>query len=129
MITSGEPSLAPHKIEMIHSLVRETQMQDRELLLLYQCKKYNPVFLKALENLYRFCENPKKCALTITTDQFHEPYSREATEQYRASAFYNPINVKGEILKTAAINRGSAKENGIGFFNRDVPDTNSIYKA
>lgn len=119
-ITGGEPSLGSAALkELVYSL-KKHDCKIGAFFCSTNAQAYAPEFADTLTELYRYCEHPASCMLTISLDQFHSAPDPLALQEYRKLPFYNPINEKGRILKSAVLDEGRASDNGIGAFSLPV---------
>ena len=126
-LTGGEPSLAPRVIMEILYRARRWGCSIGSFFCATNAKTDSPQFAHALTRLYEFCTAPKRCTLTVTTDQFHEAADPEAMNRYCNLLFYRPVYEYGQIPAYSILEEGRAKENGLG--RSELPIKSCIYDA
>lgn len=115
-ITGGEPSLGSAALkELVYSL-KKHDCKIGAFFCSTNAQAYAPEFADTLTELYRYCEHPASCMLTISLDQFHSAPDPLALQEYRKLPFYNPINEKGRILKSAVLDEGRQAITGSAHF-------------
>jgi len=126
-LTGGEPSLVPGTILDIISVAREHSCVIDSFFCATNAKVYSEDFVTAMDKLYVYCQDKEDCVLTVTTDQFHGQQSFDAIQKYQQLCYYRPVGERSRIKDSAVINRGRAKETGVGQF--DIPVQKQIYDA
>ena len=119
-ITGGEPSLEPLALRYFLFYLKNYNCKIGAFFCATNAQKYSQEFADILTELYRYCEHPELCMLTISIDQFHSDADPLALKEYRKLPFYNPINEKGNIPKSNILDEGRANDNGIGMFSMPV---------
>ena len=121
-ITGGDPSLAYKSINNFTEMAKKLGRKIGHFYCLTNAKEYVSEFADALTRLYEICDNPEKCKLSVSMDQFHETFSEQALTEYRRLPFYSIKEERKDIEEAAIIDRGNAKDNGLGRFDIDVPE-------
>ena len=116
-ITGGEPSLAPEKIDLLANRLSYNGCTIGSFFCATNAQHYSESFVAALNLLYKQSENPEKCILSISTDQFHSGADPKALEEYRKLPYYSPVKEKGYLPPHKILNEGRAADNGIGTFD------------
>lgn len=121
-LTGGEPSLAADDIIFLLYYLQSYRIKVGSFYIETNAFVYNPDFVTAVNELYQYCRKPKDCILTISIDQFHSSPSLEAVKKYRELPYYHPIKKYLRIPPCAVLNEGRAKENGIGWYEKMLPE-------
>lgn len=124
-LTGGEPSLAPYVIREILYHARRWGCQIGSFFCATNAKMYSPEFADTLTELYFYCTDKDKCALTVTTDQFHEGADSEALKSYQELPYYRSVYEHKQIAPYFILDEGRAKENKIG--RSEIPIKGLIY--
>lgn len=133
-LTGGEPSLVPEKIQTVIDLAEKHKVSIDHFYIVTNGKKVTNEFMKAILNLYMFCDSKELCELCYSNDNFHEccidnenEYKRNM-DLLKAFSFtrtkYSPLN--GEIFEhdeNNIIRQGEGYQN----YGDSPDDTHNIY--
>jgi hypothetical protein len=111
--TGGEPSLAPHVIE---ETIRIAKLYDTTIGNFYIATNAVVVpdaFIKAVVNLWLYCDENEISCLHRSNDQFHDEVSAENIDKLSAFRFAEEKYSK-DYNSLHLINEGNAAANGIG---------------
>lgn len=123
-LTGGEPSLEPGALKWIVYYAKSLGVKIGSFFCATNAKEYSQEFVDGLLELYKLCDNPDRCILTVSTDQFHTT-NLEAKELYSRLPFYKPEKERKIVPKAEIILEGRAAENKLGRFT--VPPETHIY--
>ena len=121
-ITGGEPSLAPDTIRWFAYFSKSCGIKIGSFFCATNAGEYSRDFVDALNELYTYCDDPDKCILTISTDQFHSKADPIALSEYRNLPYYSPEKEKGFLPKGKILLEGKAAENNLGRFSKPVAE-------
>lgn len=120
VFTGGEPSLNADAINHFRWASHFNNCGFNSFWLTVNAKFFKKDFYDAIWNLYRSCDNPTECVMTISGDQYHSKRSNKALDMYCLLPFFTNERMEN-IRDGALLDEGMARKNQIGRFEVIVP--------
>lgn len=122
VFTGGEPTLNVEAIAYTIEQIKARNIGVGSFYLVTNCVQFSAELVIKLLELYAYCYEKEMCGLCVSVDGFHDNKDREAYEMYSALGFFRTDKEHKNIWDGGIINRGNAKEYGIGTFDKPVEE-------
>ena len=113
VFSGGEPSLNVWAIEYILEQVKKRNIPVSSFFVMTNGKEVTNRFLSACLDWYCYCADCngdlELCALSLSTDQFHEKISQQNAFKLKCLRFFQPAYGNVDFPKTGVLNLGRAK--------------------
>ena len=110
-LSGGEPSLVPDRIFKIIELAKKHNVEFGSFYIATNAKVISDEFLKAMLELYLYCDEKSECRLAISNDLYHEYEWEENIEKLKAFTFTRKKEQQDNNEYNKLINDGYASVN------------------
>lgn len=124
--TGGEPTLNAKLIKWVAKYIKERDIGFGSFYVVSNGKEYSRDLVDACLDLWCLSEEKDFCGLSVSIDQFHSGFDKEAYLRYSALSFFNHDKECRDGMDRI-IDRGNAQENGIGTFEKEVSEFDPRY--
>jgi len=117
--TGGEPTLNVPAIKYFLKQANKRHVSIGYFYVVTNGKIQSMPLMKALIDLFAYCEEKDYCGLEVSRDQYHE--EGNDTPWYDALKFYHPDKRRSHYKSGTLIGEGRALLNGIGWREETIP--------
>jgi len=125
--TGGEPTLNVEAIIYIIDEIKRRGIGVGNFYLVTNCVNFSGELVLKLLEFYVYCDDKEMCGLCVSVDGFHDQRDFNAYDMYSALEFFRTDKEHNGIWDGGIINRGNAKEYGMGTFDKPVMQFNPEY--
>jgi len=121
VITGGEPSLVPDRIDKIVEFAKKYDVDINSFYIVTNGKKVSDEFLISVIKLYCYCNDNEVSGLELSNDNYHEEISLENLWRLNAFKFFrNKFEEKRHYYRSV-VNQGRARK--IDYVEKREEDT------